>query len=262
MKIVAIISSYRKNGHTSKIVSLIQKQMEKLNIKDNDSLEFEKLYLGDYEINHCKGCRACMEIGEEACPWKDDVPLIKSKIHDADGIIFASPVYVGDISSSMKALIDRLAYICHRQEFYQKCALLIATTNATSLKRTIHTMGAATFSWGFKVLGSKGFTTKSSLDSLESLKQRYSKSISKLARKLYFGIKMESFLNPSILSLAVFKIQQKHRANPELSNPVDYNYWEKKGWTDPKRTYYIQEHVGKGKEFVSKLLYGLISVFF
>ena len=141
MKIVAIISSHRKNGHTSRIVSLLKEEVEKLALDDGETIDFEKLFLGDYEINHCKGCRACMERSEEFCPWKDDVPLIKSKIKEADGMIFASPVYVGDVSSSMKALIDRLAYTCHRQEFYDKCALILVTTNATSLKRTIHTMG-------------------------------------------------------------------------------------------------------------------------
>ncbi|MEJ2249472.1 MAG: flavodoxin family protein, partial [Candidatus Lokiarchaeota archaeon] len=165
IKILAIISSNRKNGHTSKVISLIKERMEQLTKNKDDNLEFEKIFLGDYEINHCKGCRVCMDSGEELCPWKDDIPLIKEKMKKADATIFASPVYVGDVSSSMKALIDRLAYICHRQEFYKKYAMIVATTHQTSLKRTIHTMGAATYSWGFKTVGSKGFTTTSSNES-------------------------------------------------------------------------------------------------
>ena len=45
----------------------------------------------------------------------------------ADGIIFASPVYVNDVSGIAKTWIDRLAYVCHRPAFAGKCAYLIAT---------------------------------------------------------------------------------------------------------------------------------------
>ncbi|MFW9876787.1 MAG: hypothetical protein ACFFG0_27145, partial [Candidatus Thorarchaeota archaeon] len=129
----------------------------------------------------------------------------------------------------MKYLIDRLAYICHRQEFFNKCALILATTNMTNLRRTIHTMGAATYSWGFNTIGTKGFKNLSSNDSKETLKQKHQKDIRKLARKLCIGIKENSYLNPSFISLAAFKIQQKYRGNPELSSPTDYNYWKKHG---------------------------------
>ena len=261
MKILAIISSHRKNGHTSKVVSLLKEEMEKLALQNEEFIEFEKIFLGDFEINHCKGCRACMDRGEELCPWKDDVPLLKSKIHEADAVIFASPVFVGDVSSSMKALIDRLAYVCHRQEFYDKCAMILATTNATSLKRTIHTMGAATYSWGFKTIGTKGFKTSSSLDSKQTLKNRYSKDISRLAKKLLNGVKDEVYLNPSAFSMAVFKIQKKYRSNPELSSPIDYAYWKKQGWTDQNATYYINYEAGVTKILLSKVLYGLFSIF-
>ncbi|MFX1277340.1 MAG: flavodoxin family protein [Promethearchaeota archaeon] len=262
MKILAIISSHRKNGHTSKVISLLKEEMNNIALKNQEYIEFEKLFLGDHEINHCKGCRACMDRGEEYCPWKDDIPLIKSKIKDSDAVIFASPVFVGDVSSSMKALIDRLAYICHRQEFYDKCALILATTNATSLKRTIHTMGAAMYSWGFKTLGTKGFKTSSSNDSKEKLSKRYHKDISKLALKFYSGVKKRSYLKPSALSLATFKLQQKYRANPELSPPIDYYYWKEQGWTDQKRTYYIEHDARMATKFCSKILYGLFSIIF
>lgn len=262
MKILAIIGSYRKNGHTSKIVSLLREEVDILASLDREVIEFEMLFLGDYELNHCTGCRACMTRGEQFCPLKDDVSLLKSKIKESDAIIFASPVYVGDVSSSMKALIDRLAYTCHRQEFYDKCTLILATTNATSLKRTIRTIGAATYSWGFKTLGTKGFRTVSSNDSKESLRNRYSKDISMLAKKLYIGVRNKSYLRPSALSLASFKLQQKSRANPERSPPIDYNYWKEKGWADPKIAYYIDHQAGALTKLGSKLLYGLFSLVF
>lgn len=262
MKILAIISSYRKNGHTSKIVGLLKKEVESKASKDGRFIAFEKLFLGDYEINHCKGCRVCMERGEQYCPLKDDVPVIKEKMDDADAVIFASPVYVGDLSSSMKALMDRLAYICHRPEFYDKCAIILATTNATSLKRTIRTMGAATYSWGFKTLGTQGFKTTSSNDSIKTLKKRYKKVIRKLAKKLYSGVKKKSYLNPSVISLAAFKLQQKGHASETNACSVDYEYWNHKGWVNSDRQYYIEVDISSMKLLISKVLYGIFSLVF
>lgn len=261
IKILAIISSHRKKGHTSKIISILKEQLEELAEKHNKKYEFEIIFLGDYKINHCKGCRTCMDIGEELCPWNDDIPQIKSQIKEADCVIFASPVFVGDVSSSMKALIDRLAYVCHRQEFYEKCAVLIATTNATSLRRTIRTMGAATYSWGFKLIGKRGFRTKSSMDSKETLEERYSKYIKLLANKIFYRLEDRAYLKPSALSLTIFKIQKKYRSSPELSGKVDFIYWKNQGWTEPKTKYYIEHKSGILTKLSSRLMYKIISIF-
>jgi multimeric flavodoxin WrbA len=262
IKILSIISSGRKNGHTSKIISLLEEELNHISSINNDNLNFESLFLTDYKIEHCRGCRACMDYGEDKCPIKDDIPLIKAKIKESDAVIFASPVYVGDVNSAMKTLIDRLAYICHRQEFYNKCAMIIATTNRTSLRRTIHTIGAATYSWGFKTVDTKGFQTETSNDSIELIQKKYKKVISKLAKSLHLGVKEECYLNPSALSLASFKIQQKYRSNPDLSSLIDYNYWNNHRWTDKKRNYYIDIKVGLLKRIFSRILYGVFSIFF
>ncbi|MFX0058353.1 MAG: flavodoxin family protein [Candidatus Hodarchaeota archaeon] len=262
IKILSIISSGRKIGHTSKVVSLLEEELRQISAKNNEYLHFETLFLSDYNIQHCSGCRTCMDYGEDKCPLKDDIPIIKTKIKESDAVVFASPVYVGDASSSMKALIDRLAYICHRQEFYEKCAIIIATTNLTSLRRTIHTIGAATYSWGFKIVQTKGFKTITSNDPLETLQQRYTKEISRLARKLYSAVKKKSYLNPSALGLASFKIQQKYRSNPELSSIIDYNYWNKHGWNDSKRNYYIEIKVNLMKKIISRILFSFFSIVF
>ncbi|MFW9820502.1 MAG: flavodoxin family protein [Candidatus Thorarchaeota archaeon] len=262
IKILSIISSGRKNGHTSKIISLLEEEIKRISSMNNDYLDFETVFLSDYKIEHCRGCRTCMDYGELKCPIKDDIQFIKSMMKEADAVVFASPVYVGDVSSIMNALIDRLAYICHRQEFYDKCAMIIATTNKTSLRRTIHTIGAATYSWGFKTIDSKGFKTTTSNDSLEALQQRYYKDLVKLAEKLYLGVKGKSYLNPSVLSLASFKIQKKFRSNPEFSSPIDYNYWNNHKWTDKKRIYYIDIKVGVLKRFLSRILYSIFSILF
>ena len=53
-------------------------------------VEFEYLMLPDVGLEPCRGCFACFERGEERCPIRDD----------ADGVIFASPVYGLAITAS------------------------------------------------------------------------------------------------------------------------------------------------------------------
>jgi len=35
-----------------------------------------------------------------------------------------------------------------------------------------------------------------------------------------------------------------NRSNPELSSSIDYNYWNERGWTDVKTSYYIDIEIG------------------
>lgn len=57
------------------------------------------------EIRFCIGCLRCQETGK--CVINDDVPEIMSKLHDADVVCFATPVYYYEMSGQMKTLLDR-----------------------------------------------------------------------------------------------------------------------------------------------------------
>jgi len=119
MKVLIIIGSGRKRGNTANVANLLIKRIEEKASKDGNVLEIDKLHLSDYDLRHCIGCRNCMDRGEDRCPLNDDLYIIKKKMDESDVIIFGSPVYIDNVSSMMKSLIDRLAYICHRQEFYE-----------------------------------------------------------------------------------------------------------------------------------------------
>jgi multimeric flavodoxin WrbA len=75
--------------------------------------------LKDVDLSQCRGCFGCFVKGEDHCPCKDDAS-IEQKMHDADGIIFATPVYGMNISALMKTFIDRFSYIFHRPRFFTK----------------------------------------------------------------------------------------------------------------------------------------------
>lgn len=65
----------------------------------------EKIFLRDHSIDYCRACYGCRESG--VCVIKDDMAQILEKMHWADVIVMASPVYFYSIDAQMKALIDR-----------------------------------------------------------------------------------------------------------------------------------------------------------
>ena len=65
----------------------------------------EVVTLHDKDIRFCRGCLACVKTGK--CVIKDDAFEVVSKMHDADIIAFASPIYYYEMSGQMKTLLDR-----------------------------------------------------------------------------------------------------------------------------------------------------------
>jgi multimeric flavodoxin WrbA len=54
--------------------------------------------LSDYNLKFCSGCKLCFDKGEQFCPHNDDRDAIIAKLEEADGVVFASPSYVFQIS--------------------------------------------------------------------------------------------------------------------------------------------------------------------
>lgn len=67
--------------------------------------DVEKLTLRDKEIRFCKGCLACQQT--RRCVIADDASAIVAKMHDADVIAFASPIYYYEMCGQLKTLLDR-----------------------------------------------------------------------------------------------------------------------------------------------------------
>ncbi|MDE5730235.1 MAG: flavodoxin family protein [Alistipes sp.] len=67
--------------------------------------EVERITLREKEIRFCRGCLACQQTGR--CVIGDDAPAIVAKMHDADAIAFATPIYYYEMSGQLKTLLDR-----------------------------------------------------------------------------------------------------------------------------------------------------------
>ncbi|MCJ7690897.1 MAG: flavodoxin family protein [Clostridiaceae bacterium] len=100
MKVLGIVGSRRKNGNTSYLMQ------QALNAIESKEVETELIFLGDYNIRGCNGCEGCKDTYK--CVIKDDMQKIYPLIMSADAIVLGSPTYFYNITSDMKAFIERL----------------------------------------------------------------------------------------------------------------------------------------------------------
>jgi multimeric flavodoxin WrbA len=85
--------------------------------------------LCDYRITPCTACDACSLNG--VCVNDDDLRAIVERMKEADGIVFASPVYIDNVSGQMKIFFDRLADAIHYQLLAGKYGCSVATTHTS-----------------------------------------------------------------------------------------------------------------------------------
>lgn len=259
MKLLACVSSYRKNGNTDQVVQLIEEQLHKIAALHNTPLEIETLYLGHMDIRPCRGCRVCFDRGEERCPLKDDVSTIKAKMKEADGVILASPVYIDDVNGIMKNLLDRLAHLCHRPEFAGKGAYLLATTGSSPTGHALRTLNAPMY-WGCSVIGRAGFKT-GELMKRDEIERLYRAKIEKGAQEIFRAIHEKSAANPSFFSLMVFRIQQEGWRKEPDQGSIDYQYWSGQGWLDPHREFFFQHEANRLKVAFARLVGAVLAPF-
>jgi len=101
---VYIASPLRKKSNTYR---LTRKVLDCL-VEMDKNIRYEIFTAGDVRVDFCIGCWSCAMGGN--CPQdkKDDLPMLKKKMLEADCIIYGSPIYNFRISAQMKAFVDRM----------------------------------------------------------------------------------------------------------------------------------------------------------
>ncbi|MBW1841521.1 MAG: flavodoxin family protein [Deltaproteobacteria bacterium] len=102
MKVVAFNGSARKNGNTAILINHVLQELE------NEGMETELVQLKGKKIRGCVACMKCFENKDQRCSVdNDDINSFIEKMVESDGIILGSPTYFANVSTEMKALIDR-----------------------------------------------------------------------------------------------------------------------------------------------------------
>jgi len=114
MKVVGINGSARKDGNTAILINTIFEELQK------EGIETKLIQLAGTGLHGCLGCRKCAEMKNKTCIIKDELNGYIKELIDADGIILGSPVYFADITSEMKAFIDRVGYVARANDEFLK----------------------------------------------------------------------------------------------------------------------------------------------
>lgn len=136
MKIIAINGSPRKSWNTAR---LLEAALEGAKSK---GAETEIIHLYDYDFKGCKSCFACKRLGSPSygkCAVRDDLTDILARLHEADALIFGSPIYFGATTGEFRSFIERLLFPMYAYDV-EKTSLWGKVTKSA----VIYTMGMKT----------------------------------------------------------------------------------------------------------------------
>jgi multimeric flavodoxin WrbA len=106
LRVVAINTSARKDGNTAILLRTVLSELEA------EGIQTELIETSGHTVLPCRACRNCSVKKNRLCSQTTDFGnTLIEKMDQADGILLGSPTYVTDVTSEMKALIDRACYV-------------------------------------------------------------------------------------------------------------------------------------------------------
>jgi multimeric flavodoxin WrbA len=137
MKVVAFNGSPRRDGNTTILIKHVFGELEK------QGIETELVQLSEKEIHGCIACEKCGKNKDRRCAVNNDAANeYIEKMLGADGIILGSPSYFQDVTSEMKALIDRTGYVsrANGRMFKKKVGASVVTMRRSGAIHVLDTM--------------------------------------------------------------------------------------------------------------------------
>jgi multimeric flavodoxin WrbA len=187
--------------------------------------ETEMIDLCDLRVTPCTACDACSLNG--TCVNDDDVPLLVARMKEADGIVFASPVYIDSVSGQMKVFFDRLADAIHYQVLAAKYGCSVATTHTSGGEAVVAYLNHVQNYLGVITVGGLAVATGGDEESVEAAET----SARELGRTLVRAIR-DGFSDP--------KQEEEIAGNREFFKDIvignrefrtgEYERWVKAGW--------------------------------
>ena len=112
MKVVAFNGSPRKEGNTFQSLQIVMAELQK------EGIETELVQVGGKALRGCTACYGCYKNKDRECVIKkDDLNSYVAKMIEADGIIIGSPVYFSNVTSEVKAFMDRAGLVARANDY-------------------------------------------------------------------------------------------------------------------------------------------------
>ena len=105
MKVVLFNGSPRKEGNTFHCLNIVMEELKQ------EGIECDYVWIGMEKLQGCTACLKCIDNDDQRCVLPNDkMNEYIQKMLDADGIIIGSPTYFSNVTTSIKALIERAGY--------------------------------------------------------------------------------------------------------------------------------------------------------
>jgi multimeric flavodoxin WrbA len=137
MKVVAFNGSARQDGNTAILLRRVLDELER------EGIETELVHLAGHDLHGCTGCRKCAARKDRRCSRDDDmVNRCIEKMLAADGILLGSPTYFADVTTEMKALIDRCGFVAKQNQdmFRRKVGAAVVAVRRAGSTHAFDTM--------------------------------------------------------------------------------------------------------------------------
>ena len=106
MKVVAYNGSPRPHGNTAQALETVLEELRRAGIAT------ELVQLGGRALHGCLACGRCHANRDMRCAGRDDgMNELIAKAFAADGILIGSPTYFSNVTTEVKAFIDRCGFV-------------------------------------------------------------------------------------------------------------------------------------------------------
>ncbi len=220
MKVIAIHGSPRTiRSTTRKLAGLV------LEGAAEAGAETGMIDLCDFRVTPCTACEGCAFTG--ICIYEDDVPAIVERLKEADGIVFASPVYIDNVSGQMKVFYDRLADAIHYQILDGKYGCSVATTHTSGGDEVVAYQNHVLNYLGVITVGGLSVATgrnAETVDGAEASARALGKKLVEAIRNGFSDPKQEAEIADNREFFRDIVIENKD------FRPEDYERWVRLGW--------------------------------
>jgi multimeric flavodoxin WrbA len=132
MKVVALNGSARKDGNTAMLINVVFEELKK------EGIETELIQMAGKNIQGCLACYKCFKNKDRRCSVdKDILNDIMARMEKAEGILLGSPTYFSDVTSGMRAFIERCGFVARANDYMFKGkvgAAVVAVRRAGSIQ--------------------------------------------------------------------------------------------------------------------------------
>jgi NAD(P)H-dependent FMN reductase len=201
-------------------------------------VEGEVLMLSAFDVKTCRGCKVCLDRGEELCPLHDDRDALIEKMTAADGVVIASPNYSFQVSAITKIFLDRIGFAFHRPRFFGKAFTSIVAQGIYGGPKIVKYLDFVGDGLGFNVVKGSCITTVEPMT--EDRRRRIDGLLVAHARRFHDRLLQPAYPAPTFLELMLFRMART--SIPLMIDEAfrDVQYYREKGWFESDYFYPVR----------------------